>query len=158
MPDVQEKSCGIVVFREELPERLYLVLHYEEGHWDFPKGHVEAGEKEEDTAFRELKEETGLSDVELVLGFREQLDYRYKRGAKGFHKTVFFFLGRTDAEKITLSSEHVGFEWLPYDLALARLTYENARGVLSKAQDALGGWGACAEGRKQQGAPGVALR
>jgi 8-oxo-dGTP pyrophosphatase MutT (NUDIX family) len=148
MPDVLEKSCGVVVFREVLPERLYLLLHYEEGHWDFPKGHVERGEKEETTAFRELKEETGLSDVELVHGFREQISYRYGRGGKEFRKTVFFFLARTDADKITLSSEHVGFEWLTYEKALARLTFENARGVLGKAQAALTDWGACTQCKK----------
>lgn len=139
-----EKSCGIVVFREEVAGRLYLLLHYEEGHWDFSKGHVEAGEKEEDTAFRELKEETGLTDIELVLGFREGISYYYKRGGNTFHKEVYFFLGRTDAREIRLSHEHAGFEWLPYEKALARLTYENARGVLLKAQEHLRGWGECA--------------
>ncbi|MCI0503220.1 NUDIX domain-containing protein [Candidatus Micrarchaeota archaeon] len=143
-----ETSCGIVVFREELPERLYLLLHYEEGHWDFPKGHAEEGEREEETAFRELKEEAGLSDIELVLGFREHIRYGYQRAGRTFHKEVFFFLGRTDAKKITLSHEHVGFEWLPFDKALERLTYENARGVLSKAQAVLQSWGA---GKEQCG-------
>ncbi len=72
-----EKSCGIVVFREELPERLYLLLHYEEGHWDFPKGHIEAGETEKEAAFREVYEETGIPepDFELMMGFRERIEY-----------------------------------------------------------------------------------
>jgi 8-oxo-dGTP pyrophosphatase MutT (NUDIX family) len=145
---LNETSCGIVVFREELPERLYLILHYEEGHWDFPKGHAEEGEKEEDTAFRELKEETGLSDIELVLGFRERIEYGYQRGGRTYHKEVYFFLGRTDAKKIALSPEHVGFEWLPYEKAIARLTYGNAREVLSKAQATLQDWGAGCAAKK----------
>ncbi|MEW6722749.1 MAG: NUDIX domain-containing protein, partial [Candidatus Micrarchaeota archaeon] len=52
---MDEKSCGIILFREG-EKRLYLLLHYEEGHWDFPKGHVEAGESEHEAASREAVE------------------------------------------------------------------------------------------------------
>ncbi len=141
-----EKSCGIVVFREELPKRLYLLLHYEEGHWDFAKGHVEAGEGETDTALRELKEETGLTDIELIFGFRERVEYFYKRDGQTFHKEVYYFLGRTDTKEIKLSYEHVGFEWLPYAAAVKRLTYENSREVLRKAETVLKEWGAPEKG------------
>ena len=53
-----EKSCGAVVFRigERGPEAL--VIHQNAGHWGFPKGHVEPGEDEEQTALREILEET----------------------------------------------------------------------------------------------------
>lgn len=139
-----EKSCGIVIFREELPERLYLILHYEEGHWDFPKGHVEPGEAEDEAAFREASEETGIpeSEIELVFGFRERIEYSYGRDGKEMQKEVLFFLGKSNVSEVRLSNEHVGFLWLPYAQALDRLTYENARGVLRKAETALQGWGA----------------
>ncbi|MDD5340624.1 MAG: bis(5'-nucleosyl)-tetraphosphatase [Candidatus ainarchaeum sp.] len=128
-----EKSCGAVVFRGDGPERRYLLLHYEEGHWDFPKGHVEKGEAEKETARRETREETGLDDLVFVSGFRERIEYFYKSGGKTMHKEVFFFLARTRTESVRLSREHVGSAWLPYEGALARLTYDNAKGVLSKA-------------------------
>ncbi|MFH0884516.1 MAG: NUDIX domain-containing protein [Candidatus Micrarchaeota archaeon] len=139
-----EKSCGIVVFREELPERLFLLLHYEEGHWDFPKGHIEPGETEKEAAFREVYEETGIPepDFELVMGFRERIEYSFMRDGKSVQKEVFFFLGRTGTSAIHLSNEHVSFEWLPYEKARSRLTYDTARGVLEKAEDALKEWGA----------------
>lgn len=138
-----EKSCGIVVFREELPQRLYLLLHYEEGHWDFPKGHIEKDETEKEAAFREVYEETGIPelDFELVHGFRERIEYSFMQSGRKIDKEVFFFLGRTGTDRITLSREHVGFEWLPYEDAMRRLTYENARGVLERAEHALKGWG-----------------
>jgi bis(5'-nucleosidyl)-tetraphosphatase len=147
MPSIhmpREKSCGIVVFREELPERLYLLLHYEEGHWDFPKGHIEKDETEKEAAFREVFEETGIPelDFELVMGFRERIEYSFMQEGNKVQKEVFFFLGRTGTDKIRLSREHVGFEWLPYDKAIARVTYDNARGVLEKAEAALKEWGA----------------
>ncbi len=141
-----ELSCGIIVFREELPQRLYLLLHYEEGHWDFPKGHVEAGESEKEAALRELREETGIKDAELVFGFRERIEYFYRREGKTMHKEVFFFLGRTDSKDVTLSHEHIGFEWLPFEAALARLTYDNAKGLLKKAEKVLGEWGTDGKG------------
>ena len=53
-----EKSCGIVLFREEEGTRQFLLLHYPSGHWDLAKGHVEEGETEHETATRELLEET----------------------------------------------------------------------------------------------------
>lgn len=132
MPD--EKSCGTVVFREENGARLYLLLHYEEGHWDFPKGHVEAGEGETETALRELKEETGMTGAELAFGFRERMEYFYRRAGRLMHKEVIFFLARAPRAAVTLSHEHIGYEWLPFEDALKRLTFKNAKELLEKAE------------------------
>ncbi|HSB47748.1 MAG TPA: bis(5'-nucleosyl)-tetraphosphatase [Candidatus Bilamarchaeum sp.] len=132
-----EKSCGVVLFREDGGRRLYLLLHYEEGHWDFPKGHVEEGESEHEAAVRETIEETGIGELDFIVGFREGIEYSYKRGGKTMKKEVFFFLARTFFDEVTLSHEHTGFEWLPYEEALERLTYDNAKGILKKAEGAL---------------------
>ena len=61
-----EKSCGAVVFKKQKDGIRYLLLHYDAGHWDFPKGNQEKNEKEEQTAAREIKEETGIEDIEFV--------------------------------------------------------------------------------------------
>jgi bis(5'-nucleosidyl)-tetraphosphatase len=134
---MDEKSCGIVLFRED-GQRLYLLLHYEEGHWDFPKGHVEEGESEHETAARETVEETGIADLDFITGFRERTEYSYKREGRLMRKEVFYFLARTGGEVVELSDEHTGFEWLPYEEALGRITYENSREILRKAERALG--------------------
>jgi bis(5'-nucleosidyl)-tetraphosphatase len=133
----EEKSCGVVVFREELGRRLFLLLHYGEGHWDFPKGHVEKGETELETARRETEEETGISRLDIVRGFRESMGYFYKRDRKTFHKEVIYFLARTDQGAVTLSDEHTGSEWLPYAEAYSRLTFPNAKDMLKKAESFL---------------------
>ena len=127
----------MVLFREKDGSRLYLLLHYPGGHWDFPKGHIEKGEEEKETATRELLEETGISDVEYVKGFREQIAYKYWKKHKMSHKEVIFFLAKTNLEEIKISHEHRDFLWMPYDRALQKLTFENAKNLLKKAEEFL---------------------
>ena len=115
----------------------YLLLHYEAGHWDFVKGNVEPTESEKDTVIRELQEETGIADAKFIEGFREKVEYFYRRQGATIHKEVVFFLIETHTEKIELSCEHVGYAWLNHQRALERLTFKNAKDVLQKAHDLL---------------------
>lgn len=137
MPD--EKSCGVILFRIVDGQRCFLLLHYEEGHWDYPKGHVEKGEGEHEAAVRETIEETGIHDIDFVFGFREGIEYFYKRSGKTMHKEVIFFLARTETAEVALSDEHIGFEWLTFDKAMEKLTFKNAKDLLEKAQKYLEG-------------------
>ena len=132
----REISAGVIVFRRA-PQSQYLLLHYESGHWDFPKGHIEPGEEAQATARRELKEETGISEVRFSDGYKETLRYFFRQKGVGIFKIVIYFLAETDQSDVTLSSEHIGFEWLPYDGALARLTFKNSRDLLVKAHEHL---------------------
>ena len=129
-----EKSCGAVVYRLSGGKRLYLLLHYEEGHWDFPKGHVEEGENEEQTACREIREETGIMELEFVPDFREMIAYSFRRGGRRVPKEVVFFLARTTGEAVVLSHEHQGYVWLEYADAGKKATYKNTRILLEKAE------------------------
>lgn len=130
-----EKSCGIVVFREENEEKQYLILKYPGGHFDFPKGHVEKGEIEHETALRELLEETGISDLIFVEGFRVEVSYKYKKNGEDSNKQVVFFLGKTNIEKIKISFEHKAYYWLPYAAAFNKATFDNAKNLLKKAEE-----------------------
>jgi len=69
---IEEHSFGIILFREP---RSYLLLRYIGGHWDFIKGHQEPGEPGIDTARRECKEETGITELQFLAGFEEKIDY-----------------------------------------------------------------------------------
>ncbi|NTV23279.1 MAG: NUDIX domain-containing protein [Nanoarchaeota archaeon] len=128
-----ETSAGIIVYRKHDDKIQYLLLHYEEGHWDFPKGHVEGTETLEETALRETFEETGLKIV-MVDGFSEHFTYMFKNKQDlVITKTVHFFLGMSFDSNIRLSDEHIGYVWQSFDHAEKKLTYENAREVLRKA-------------------------
>ena len=65
----EQKSAGIVLFRNASNKNEFLLLNYPQGHWDFVKGKVEQGETPYETASRETKEETGISDIEFIDGF-----------------------------------------------------------------------------------------
>ena len=128
-----EKSVGLILFRDAPRGRLFLLLHYRSGHWDFPKGHVEKGESEVETALRELHEETGITDAGLLDGFRERVEYGFRRGDRSVRKEVIYYVACTAAEGVKLSHEHQAFEWLPAEMAEKRLTYENSRKLLRSA-------------------------
>lgn len=131
-----EKSCGAVIFKVN-GDRRYLLLHYEGGHWDFVKGHVENGETEKQTVLRETEEEAGLTDLNFIEGYRHPISYYYRRAGKTVFKEVIFFLLESKSDAVRLSREHVGFDWMSYDRAYERLTYKNAKDTLRKAREYL---------------------
>ena len=133
----EQKSTGIVLFRNDSGKNEFLLLNYPQGHWDFIKGKVEEGETPHETALRETKEETGISDIEFIDGFEESVEYDFRFKNEDIHKKVIFFLAKTSEKKINLSHEHSDFVWLEYDDALKKTTFRNAKNVLSKANEFL---------------------
>ena len=130
-----DKSCGVVLFNSD---KVLLLRHSSissrgGGHWDFPKGHIDDGETEIQTALRELEEETGIAHANVIDGFRETITYTFSGGKKQIGKEVVFFIATTKESKVTLSHEHIDYSWLDFDSAFSRLTYNNARQVLRNA-------------------------
>ncbi|MEM2873952.1 MAG: NUDIX domain-containing protein [Candidatus Nanoarchaeia archaeon] len=136
---IREKSAGCVVFREEKGKRFYLLLYkaasgqYKES-WAFPKGLVEKSEEEKDAAIREVQEETGIKDLEFFPGFREKIHYIYRKEGELVSKDVIYLLARTSQAYVKVSSEHAGYEWLPYEDAIKRLTFKSDKDILEKAE------------------------
>jgi len=132
---IEETSAGALIFRDDPVRltRLFLVLHYPAGHWDFPKGAVEKGETQEQAAKREIMEETGIRVESFITGFRKEIEYYYRRQNNLAHKRVIFFLAETSESKVRISFEHSGYDWLTYDQLLRRLTFENAKNVLRES-------------------------
>ncbi len=128
-----EMSSGIMVYRiGQDGKREYLFLVRKEGFLDFPKGHIEEGETEMDAARRETLEETGMN-VNIIPGFRHEMEYLFSHRDQKVKKTVVMFAGRAmDHVSPTISHEHVGFVWMKYEDALKSLTYENQRKMLEE--------------------------
>ena len=123
------KSCGVVPFRRNGTEREFLIILQSNGCWSFPKGHMDAGETEEETALRELREETGLAAV-LPDGKRVSLSYDVSPTTR---KQVVLFLGEVFGELTLQESEVRTFRWVSRDELAEYLfpdSLEACRGLL----------------------------
>ena len=109
----------------------FLLIRHKNGeHWDFPKGHKEEGESDRETAVREVLEETGLI-VRLIDGFKEKTKYSPKPGVD---KTVTYYLGFSMG-KVTIQEEEImEFEYLPYEEALEKITFNESKEVIRAAK------------------------
>ena len=130
----REKSCGAVVFtRDDSGAVRYVLVQQRSGKFCFPKGHVEAGETEHQTALREIWEETGLRPC-FIDGFRETECYEVAK-KPGVMKDVIYFLAEYTDQRIDppLSDEIRDVRLCPYDEALSLFDTESRKAILTKA-------------------------
>ena len=135
-----EKSYGAVVYRQEKKKIFYLLLLYERDgkqYWDFPKGQTEAGESHVETMKREVKEETGISSIDVAEGFQENEHFFFRRAGELTSKDVTFYLCRTEQEKVRVSFEHKDAKWYEYEDAIKIMKFKNSKETLRKAHDFL---------------------
>ncbi len=128
-----ETSCGFILANHQS----VLLLQYPQGHWSFPKGHVEAGEDHHETARRELREETGIVEISILPNWKGRTEYFYSRRGSKRQKQVYWYLATTDEFQISLSHEHTNFLWLDVDRAVDQLTFEQEKDVLLSAKKIL---------------------
>ena len=134
---IEETSAGIVLFRKEETKKLFLLLHYPSGHWDFVKGKMEKGESTRQTAVRETEEETGIIDITFLENFEEWIEYNFQYQGELVNKKVVFFLAETKTENVKISHEHQNYAWMDYNTSMEKTTFDNAKTVLTKAQTLL---------------------
>ena len=133
-----EKSCGAIVFTRRNGQLLYAVVQESSGAWSFPKGHMEEAETEQQTALREILEETGLHPVFLE-GFRETDEYDL-REKPGTRKQVVYFLAEfRDGEPVPRPGEILQIRLLPCDEAGKCLGNTGSRRALAAADRFLAG-------------------
>ena len=109
---LHEKSCGAIVYRKYHGNtEILLIKHINSGHWSFPKGHVEGDETEEETAKREIMEETGI-DVNLDTTFREIVSYSPRKDTQ---KIVVYFIGKAKNTDYTPQEEEIAEHTLGRD-------------------------------------------
>lgn len=131
-----EHSCGAVVYAKCGRTTRYVIIRQRDGGYGFPKGHMEAGETEEETALREIKEEVGLS-VSIRRGFVACDEYVLPK-RQNTKKRVTYFLAECAHPHIRIQKkELISASLLTYEEALKTLTFESSKRILTKARDFL---------------------
>lgn len=117
---IHEISCGAYV----IDNNKVLVVQHNAGHWDFPKGHIEKGENEQETAKREVFEETGI-EIEIVSDKRYIIEYEPRVNVE---KTVVFFEARkVGGELKKQEAEIKNVEWVDIKEIPFKITYEQSQ-------------------------------
>ncbi|TSC59538.1 MAG: NUDIX hydrolase [Parcubacteria group bacterium Gr01-1014_107] len=131
----REVSAGMIIYRRTKSGLKFLLLYHGNGHWNFPKGRLESGEKDIQAALREVGEETGIRQQYLSLdkSFKKTDKYFFKRGGKGVFKVVVFFLARAKSDKVKVSWEHDGYGWFLCQDAIKILKYQSSVNILEQA-------------------------
>lgn len=127
----QEKSCGAIILKEQCKELKVLLLKHNAGHWAFAKGHVEGNETEEQTALREIKEETSL-DVRLDTNFRTTVRYSPMENVE--KEVVYFLAYKTEGNETPQLEEISQMKWLNLEEAMNTVTYEKDKEILEKVE------------------------
>ncbi len=130
-------SSGIIPYRTTRGKREYLVLKGRTGDWEFPKGSIEDEEELQQTALREIEEETGISEIRIINGFREDYSYVFESRGNKIHKTVHLFIGHSFQASAELSKEHSDYQWRTYEQARNTLTHDATKEILDKAHEYL---------------------
>ena len=144
MSSAKIRAVGIIIYRQfdasSLPYLLLLETSYNK-EWAPPKGHVDPGESDLTTAYRETEEEAGIqsSDILLCDDFQDEIHYHVKNSPY-YHdvtkeKTTVYFLGKVHFDqKVTLSDEHTGYKWVTFAEAIETAMFENYKKVYSSAK------------------------
>lgn len=118
--NIQEKACGCII----IEDNKVLLIKQTVGHWGFPKGHVEGNESEEETALREVKEETNI-DVNIFPEKRYSMQYMTD---KGNLKEVVFFVAKKSSSSLKAQEEEISeIGWFDFKTALDTITYDNTK-------------------------------
>lgn len=130
-----EKSCGgIIFYKTKQNTKILLVKNNNGRYWSFPKGHIEDGETEQETAVREIKEETGL-DVTIAGNFREISEYC---PFGKIRKRVVFFLARAFTDNVKIQEEEIdSYIWVDLQQARKLCSYDNDLRIIEKAETAI---------------------
>lgn len=131
------KSVGAVILNKE--NRVLIMFQRENHYWEFPKGKVEMGEEAEEqkTLKREIQEETGLSDLKIIPGFKYHLRYQFILRGQVIRKDNIYYLAKTARNEIKLSDEHLKYKWVSLIAVNRYLKHKNQRILIYKLREYL---------------------
>ncbi len=132
----QEKSYGVIpIYKNNGVESLFLIIKHNSGHWGFPKGHTEQGESKIETAKRELEEETGISQCDII----EEVLFAERYITAGteipINKSVEYFVGIVPSTDVKILEKEISaYKWVSYKDALNIITYNKSKNILKKVK------------------------
>jgi bis(5'-nucleosidyl)-tetraphosphatase len=131
-----DQSMGVIVFFRFPRSVKYLLIKHQKGHWSFPKGHADKGETKLETALRELKEETGVSKIQLLkksVLLREAYKFTNGKGVK-ILKKVNYFIAEAKNKKVNIDyREVVNYKWCTLKAGLEKISFNESKSILKKA-------------------------
>ncbi|MFA6027948.1 MAG: NUDIX domain-containing protein [Patescibacteria group bacterium] len=131
------KSVGAVVLNKD--NRMLIMFQKENRYWEFPKGKVEPGEEEneQNTLSREIEEETGITDLKIIPGFRYRLRYQFTLHGQIIRKENIFYLAVAQNDKIKISDEHLDYKWVSLLAVNRYLKHKNQRILIYQLREFL---------------------
>lgn len=134
---IQRHCFGMIPLQEMEGLFYVLLVHHKKGHWAFPKGHSELEETPQQTAIRELKEETGLHVIDLLPLNPLEESYVFTEEGKEIEKTVTYFFAKVGGELKLQQEEILEAGWYPFEQAKERITFAEGRALCDLAKEAV---------------------
>jgi len=124
----KEKSCGAIVINDDK----VLLVKQNLGHYGFPKGHMEENETEEETAIREVKEET---NIDIIVDTNKKITTSYMMSNGVFKEVVLFMATNENDDLKSQDNEIEGCFWIDIKEARNLLKYDNLKKVLDEVEE-----------------------
>lgn len=135
---IKEQSFGVIPLTNERGQwEVFLIQHKGSRYWGFPKGHGEPGETPEESARRELKEETNLDIIQLLRNEPLIEQYIFSKERRRVSKTVSYFVARVGG-KVQLQQEEISNgKWVPLSDAHNQVTHKEGKNILIEVEKIL---------------------
>jgi 8-oxo-dGTP pyrophosphatase MutT (NUDIX family) len=139
METEKQKSAGAIIYylnEKHLPVYLFLQNTLKKTYWEFPKGKIEGNEEIEKTVKREVLEETNLSNIKIISGFKHVLRWFYRFEGKTISKEAVYLIAKIseeDKDNVKISEEHQKFEFMDFNVAMQKLNIKANKEMLQEA-------------------------